>query len=507
MKKTENISLASTPVIIDSDAYSNLDKYLKKIDLKFNKDELDELKKDVEVRVLELLYEQGWKPERSISAAQIKKVVNQIGEIEPDGQDEKTEGKVKLDKKLFRDSKNGQIFGVCQGLGEYFNVDPVWLRLLFIILTFVTSGTFITVYLLAGFIIPEAKTEFNRAHLRGEPQDLVSVLSNINDEEKTQRFLKNTNNILRGITRIAQKVIVTIIKLFLHFIRFVCLAAAIFMIFWPVIFIWSDNYQKELNIFLTPLNLSEKIGFSLLLLSVVSLLILAFLGLTKLLSGSKNRYKFRLAPALFTILALTMIQLPPAVLWGKNFSSRNQDWEVMSKRYFSPVQYKNNLSQTKLNIEANGKFTYAIEFSDDNTFSLEANVYKNLSDDFRLGIVNQNEAKLTSPTYTKVLQTRDDICLTCSQARFSHEDGSIAGLITLRVPRTLKTIDISNNGTDFTVNTQFIVSPDVLNSGLISGINNDNGDYETNQFIIINQRTNEVIYPKFMTNKGIEIIH
>jgi hypothetical protein len=30
MKKTENISLASTPVIIDSDAYSNLDKYLAK---------------------------------------------------------------------------------------------------------------------------------------------------------------------------------------------------------------------------------------------------------------------------------------------------------------------------------------------------------------------------------------------------------------------------------------------------------------------------------------------
>lgn len=36
-------------------------------------------------------------------------------------------------KRLYRSSSNKVIAGVCGGLGEYFNVDPIWFRVLFAI--------------------------------------------------------------------------------------------------------------------------------------------------------------------------------------------------------------------------------------------------------------------------------------------------------------------------------------------------------------------------------------
>ena len=45
------------------------------------------------------------------------------------------------------------LFGVCGGLGEYFNIDPTIIRLLWAILA--CSGTGIIVYFIAAVIIPQ----------------------------------------------------------------------------------------------------------------------------------------------------------------------------------------------------------------------------------------------------------------------------------------------------------------------------------------------------------------
>ncbi len=56
-------------------------------------------------------------------------------------------------KKLYRDSNNGIIGGVCRGLGIYFNIDPVIFRLLFFLLILVFGGG-ILLYLISWIIIP-----------------------------------------------------------------------------------------------------------------------------------------------------------------------------------------------------------------------------------------------------------------------------------------------------------------------------------------------------------------
>ena len=57
-------------------------------------------------------------------------------------------------KKLRRSTSQKMIAGVCGGVAEYFNLDPMIVRVLFVILAFLGSGG-IWIYLLMWIIVPE----------------------------------------------------------------------------------------------------------------------------------------------------------------------------------------------------------------------------------------------------------------------------------------------------------------------------------------------------------------
>jgi phage shock protein PspC (stress-responsive transcriptional regulator) len=63
--------------------------------------------------------------------------------------------KQKTYKKLYLSKKDKMIAGVCGGLGEYFNIDPVLIRLAFVIFAIISFGFGVLIYLLAWIIIPE----------------------------------------------------------------------------------------------------------------------------------------------------------------------------------------------------------------------------------------------------------------------------------------------------------------------------------------------------------------
>lgn len=66
---------------------------------------------------------------------------------------EKAEGEV---KRLYRSGKSRIIAGVCGGIGEYFNVDPTIVRILWILLTLLTGLIIgLIFYIALGLIIPE----------------------------------------------------------------------------------------------------------------------------------------------------------------------------------------------------------------------------------------------------------------------------------------------------------------------------------------------------------------
>ena len=70
------------------------------------------------------------------------------------------------EKKLYRSRKNRMISGICGGLGEYFEVDPNLIRLLWVLFVF-AGGAGILAYIVAYFILPERPRELQECNYCG----------------------------------------------------------------------------------------------------------------------------------------------------------------------------------------------------------------------------------------------------------------------------------------------------------------------------------------------------
>ena len=66
-----------------------------------------------------------------------------------------------MEKKLYRNSKNKMLAGVCAGLGDYLNIDPTVIRLIWVLIGLTGAG--VLAYLIAALIIPE------------KPSDIIDV--------------------------------------------------------------------------------------------------------------------------------------------------------------------------------------------------------------------------------------------------------------------------------------------------------------------------------------------
>ncbi len=72
----------------------------------------------------------------------------------------KNGGTIKISGRLHRSATEKKVAGVCGGIAEYLNADPVVVRLAWALLC-LGWGTGIVIYLLLAFILPEEKaTDF-----------------------------------------------------------------------------------------------------------------------------------------------------------------------------------------------------------------------------------------------------------------------------------------------------------------------------------------------------------
>jgi phage shock protein PspC (stress-responsive transcriptional regulator) len=61
-------------------------------------------------------------------------------------------------QRLYRSRKESMISGLCGGIAEYFDIDPTWIRLVFVLLIF-AGGVGIIAYLIGMIIVPKAPLE------------------------------------------------------------------------------------------------------------------------------------------------------------------------------------------------------------------------------------------------------------------------------------------------------------------------------------------------------------
>ncbi|MDD6812168.1 MAG: PspC domain-containing protein [Lachnospiraceae bacterium] len=58
-------------------------------------------------------------------------------------------------KKLTRSKSNRMVCGVCGGIGEYLNIDPTIVRIIWLLCSLASLGTGAIVYLIAAIVVPE----------------------------------------------------------------------------------------------------------------------------------------------------------------------------------------------------------------------------------------------------------------------------------------------------------------------------------------------------------------
>uniref|UniRef100_UPI002610C798 PspC domain-containing protein n=1 Tax=uncultured Sunxiuqinia sp. TaxID=1573825 RepID=UPI002610C798 len=72
--------------------------------------------------------------------------------------------------------------GVCGGMGAYFGLEPVVLRIICFVLIFLTSGVIIPVYLLLWIAVPKAKTTAQKLEMRGQEATVSNIEKSIKEE-------------------------------------------------------------------------------------------------------------------------------------------------------------------------------------------------------------------------------------------------------------------------------------------------------------------------------------
>lgn len=189
MKKTINVAIGGCSFTIDEDAYNTLDEYLNRFkaaidDSAASSQVMDEL----EVKIAdELKWKLGGR--QVVDLAMTEQVIGQLGY--PDGYKEKSQeeatgpekntGSDETRKynenpvrKLYRDTDDKKIAGVCSGLALFLGVDVVLIRVIFLVALICGSAGF-WIYLVIWIAAPEARTAAEKCELRGIPATAENI--------------------------------------------------------------------------------------------------------------------------------------------------------------------------------------------------------------------------------------------------------------------------------------------------------------------------------------------
>lgn len=190
MKKTISIHIMGVNFLVEESAYDLLDNYLKRLKSAFqhSKDQ-QEICNDVEARIAELASEKISDKKHVVTFEEMSAILDTLGNpedfegsMESGESDEKTEyqSESRKTRRLYRDSENKTIGGVCSGLAAYFDIDVVYLRIAFVLFFFL-GGFIVPVYLVLWIAVPEAKTNADRLKMHGKPVNIETLKEEVKD--------------------------------------------------------------------------------------------------------------------------------------------------------------------------------------------------------------------------------------------------------------------------------------------------------------------------------------
>lgn len=422
MKKAIKINLNGSIFHIDEDAFEKLKKYLDAISRHFsNKDEGDEIMNDIESRIAELFLEKITKEEEVISIKLVSDVIEIMGDPDEiiDTDEEKTSGSKSSRtygnqssnaRRLFRDTENSVVAGVASGMGAYFNIDPLIIRILFVVFFFAGGSSFL-IYIILWIVLPKAETAAQKLEMRGEPVNVSNIEKKVREEFKTAKenvktaanseSAKKTKNAANHFFSELGKVLLVFIKVILILIGTSFVLGGIGIIiglitgsFVGLNFFPFGNYEFTLSELLSPF--TDPVSITLLIFSLTLLFLIPVIamvyGLIKLIFSIKTKNRgLTIGATSLWFVALIMIVGILALETGNYSDSgnsiRKSTLSINSDTlYISINQHQKNEFEKDLafNFDNNSKWfltedldriygivNFDIEKADDNKLKLE----------------------------------------------------------------------------------------------------------------------------------------
>ncbi|MBX7124654.1 MAG: PspC domain-containing protein [Cyclobacteriaceae bacterium] len=178
MKKNISINISGIIFHIEEDGYDSLRKYLDSVNRYFGSfEDSSEILADIESRIAEIFLTKLSEGKQVITAEDVQSLIATMGSVNDFKAAEEQDfaaadtaqpsagsaGSAKSNqssysytppKRLFRDTRRKILGGICAGLAHYFNVDPIWLRLISALLVLGSFGGLIIVYIVLWIFLP-----------------------------------------------------------------------------------------------------------------------------------------------------------------------------------------------------------------------------------------------------------------------------------------------------------------------------------------------------------------
>jgi len=201
MKKTLTANISGTVFHIEEDAYEQLHRYLASVRGQFTGSEgRDEIMADIEARIAELFTERLGGKRQVVSTEDVDHVIAVMGRPEDytDGGATADDGAASgpayqgpKSRRLFRDPDDKWVGGVLGGIGAYFNIDPLILRLVYLVSLFLGFGFLL--YLILWIVVPKAETAAEKLSMRGEEVNVENIKRMF--EEGAEQFGKRAREV------------------------------------------------------------------------------------------------------------------------------------------------------------------------------------------------------------------------------------------------------------------------------------------------------------------------
>jgi phage shock protein PspC (stress-responsive transcriptional regulator) len=246
MTTTITVNISGNAFTMEEEAFQKLETYLKSIRNRIaSASEADEVIADIEARIAELFRASCPSTREVVTLQMINEMIGIMGQPGDFGDDdaETVTGEAKsqstineplsMPKKLYRDTSNQMIGGVCSGLAAYFNTDTSIMRLIFVIMLFAGITPF--VYVVLWIAMPPAITMAQRSQMYG----YTNYTSQGFSADASQPFnapRRSSSNAFESVVYGFGRVIAFVIGLVLSLVAFVLLSVLCISLFYGHLF-------------------------------------------------------------------------------------------------------------------------------------------------------------------------------------------------------------------------------------------------------------------------------